>query len=49
MKGKTNIVAVLNCHDDDVYCFRKEIIDSKTDIRLPLEYIDLSYDNPKNE
>ena len=27
----------------------KEIIDSKTDIRLPLEYVDLSYDNPKNE
>ena len=24
-------------------------IDSKTEIRLPLEYIDLSYDNPKNE
>ena len=24
-------------------------IDSKTDVRLPIGYIDLSYDNPKNE
>ena len=27
----------------------KITIDSKTEIRLPLEYIDLSYDNLKNE
>ena len=25
------------------------LIDSKTEARLPSEYIDLSYDNPKNE
>ena len=24
-------------------------IDSKTEVRLPIGYIDLSYDNPKNE
>ena len=27
----------------------KILIDSKTEVRLPLCYIDLSYDNPKNE
>lgn len=28
---KTKIIAMLNCHDDDVFCFRKEIIDNLAD------------------
>ena len=31
MADNNGIVAMLNCHDDDVYCFRKEIIDYLAD------------------
>lgn len=31
MNDKRKIVAMLNCHDDDVFCFRKEIIDDLAD------------------
>ena len=31
MKKRKKYVAMLNCHDDDVFCFRKEIIDDLAD------------------
>ena len=31
MIEKTKCVALLNCHGDDVYCFRKEIIEALVD------------------
>ena len=31
MKNDKKIIAILNCHDDDVFCFRKEIIDDLAD------------------
>lgn len=27
MNKKNQLIAILNCHDDDVYCFRKEVIE----------------------